>query len=104
MLCLFVLLCDDCVFDLFCGIGNFMLLFVWLLCEVIGIEGSDMLIMCVLVNVCENGVDGYMMFVCWNLFEVIGDDFCVFGVFDKFLIDLLCEGVFVVLKVLVEIV
>lgn len=79
-----------------------MLLMVMCVCEVMGIEGSEVLMMCVLVNVQYNGLDVKIIFVCCNLFEVMVDDIVVLGKFDCWLIDLLCEGVLVVFKVLVE--
>ncbi|MDU0810563.1 MAG: hypothetical protein REV35_01050 [Burkholderia sp.] len=35
--------CSDCVLDLFCGVGNFTLLFSRLVKLVIGIDGNDVI-------------------------------------------------------------
>lgn len=88
---------DEWVFDLFCGLGNFILLLVCIVCEVVGVEGDLGLVVCVWENVECNGLFNVQFYVV----DLIQDQCQMLWMcqgFDKLLLDLLCLGVIEVLQ------
>lgn len=88
---------DECVLDLFCGLGNFILLLVCCVCEVVGVEGDVGFVVCVCENVECNGLVNVQFFSV----DLIQDQCSMVWMcqgFDKLLLDLLCLGVIEVLQ------
>ncbi|KAF3998849.1 23S rRNA (uracil(1939)-C(5))-methyltransferase RlmD [Glaciimonas immobilis] len=78
---------EDRVADLFCGLGNFTLPLATLAREVVGIEGSDALVVRSRENAVINQLEGKTTFYSRNLFEVTTADFIALGQFNRMLID-----------------
>ena len=91
------------VLDLFCGLGNFTLPLARLSREVMGIEGSEILVQRARENARENGLEPSTSFAARNLFELTADDLRALGPFHKLLIDPPREGAFAVSKALAAI-
>lgn len=92
---------NDRVLDLFCGLGNFTLPLARISREVVGIEGSQVLVDRALDNAHLNGLDN-VSFEARNLFEMTADDFVQAGRFDRMLIDPPREGAMAVCEALAE--
>jgi len=86
------------VADLFCGLGNFSLPIARSGALVIGVEGSESLVLRAAENARRNGLDGRCEFYAANLFESTEDSLAAFGPFDKWLIDPPREGATAVIK------
>jgi 23S rRNA (uracil1939-C5)-methyltransferase len=93
---------DDRVIDWFCGLGNFTLPLATQAREVLGIEGSEVLVERSRQNAARNGVAAKTRFAARNLFEITPDDLLGFGVADKWLVDPPREGAFALAKALAD--
>lgn len=83
---------EDCVLDLFCGMGNFMLLLVMCVVSVVGVEGVLVLVEKGCENVICNGLYNVIFFY-ENLEEDVMKQLWVKNGFDKVLFDFVCVGV-----------
>jgi 23S rRNA (uracil1939-C5)-methyltransferase len=92
---------QETVIDWFCGLGNFTLPLAMQAREVLGIEGSEILVERAQENATLNGVKN-TRFAAKNLFELTAQDLIDFGVADKWLIDPPREGAFALVKALAE--
>ena len=90
------------VIDWFCGLGNFTLPLARRAREVLGIEGSDVLVQRAAANAERNGLAGKVRFESRNLFELTAAQLAADGVADKWLIDPPREGAFALAKALAE--
>lgn len=100
---------DERVIDWFCGLGNFTLPLATLAREVLGIEGSEVLVERSRQNYEANQAtrtDGAKLsatkFVARNLFEMTPEMLVRDGVADKWLVDPPREGAFALAKALAE--
>jgi 23S rRNA (uracil1939-C5)-methyltransferase len=91
---------DERIADLFCGLGNFTLPLATQAREVVGIEGSSVLIERAMQNAHANGVADKTSFLCKNLFELSVEDWGALGNFDRLLIDPPREGAIAVCQAL----
>ncbi|MQQ99331.1 23S rRNA (uracil(1939)-C(5))-methyltransferase RlmD [Glaciimonas soli] len=92
---------EERVADLFCGLGNFTLPLATQAREVVGIEGSDVLVERSGENAAVNQLSDKTTFYCRNLFEATTDDFIALGKFDRMLIDPPRDGAMAVCNALV---
>jgi 23S rRNA (uracil1939-C5)-methyltransferase len=90
------------VIDWFCGLGNFTLPLATRAREVLGIEGSEVLVERSRQNAQRNGMAGKTRFATRNLFELTPDDLVSFGTADKWLVDPPREGAFALAKALAD--
>ncbi len=90
------------VIDWFCGLGNFTLPLATQAREVLGIEGSQVLVDRAASNAQRNGLAPKTRFVARNLFELSASQLAADGVADKWLIDPPREGAFALVKALAE--
>ena len=88
--------------DWFCGLGNFTLPLATLAREVLGVEGSEVLVARAAANAQLNGLAPKTSFVARNLFELSAAQLAGDGVADKWLIDPPREGAFALIKALAE--
>jgi 23S rRNA (uracil1939-C5)-methyltransferase len=98
---------DERVIDWFCGLGNFTLPIATRAREVLGIEGSETLVLRSRANAAFNdgshpGLAARTLFVARNLFEITVEQLVGDGTADKWLIDPPREGAFALTKVLAE--
>ncbi|MFN3985938.1 MAG: 23S rRNA (uracil(1939)-C(5))-methyltransferase RlmD [Rhodocyclaceae bacterium] len=84
--------------DLFCGLGNFSLPIARLGAYVVGVEGSDDLVVRAGRNAEDNGLARQCEFHAANLFETTEDSLAALGRVDKMLIDPPREGAVAVVK------
>jgi 23S rRNA (uracil1939-C5)-methyltransferase len=73
--------------DFFCGLGNFTLPIARSAREVVGVEGSEPLLVRARANAALNGLAGRTSFHAANLFEATPETIARLGTFDKVLID-----------------
>jgi 23S rRNA (uracil1939-C5)-methyltransferase len=101
------------VIDWFCGLGNFTLPLATQAREVLGIEGSDMLVARATDNLHENMKHNTALaqqniagaattFVARNLFDMTGPMLVADGIADKWLVDPPREGAFALAKALAD--
>jgi len=90
------------VIDWFCGLGNFTLPLATQAREVLGIEGSAILVRRAAANAKRNRLDGRTRFEARNLFELSGPQLVADGVAEKWLVDPPREGAFALAKALAE--
>ncbi|AWB33295.1 23S rRNA (uracil(1939)-C(5))-methyltransferase RlmD [Orrella marina] len=90
---------NDRVLDLFCGLGNFTLPLARVSKEVVGIEGSQVLVDRAFQNAELNGLSN-TRFEARNLFEMTLEDLTALGRFDRMLIDPPREGAMAVCEAL----
>jgi 23S rRNA (uracil1939-C5)-methyltransferase len=101
------------VIDWFCGLGNFTLPLATQAREVLGIEGSDMLVARATDNLKENIKQNRALaqqniagaattFVARNLFDMTGPMLVADGIADKWLVDPPREGAFALAKALAD--
>jgi 23S rRNA (uracil1939-C5)-methyltransferase len=83
---------DERVIDWFCGLGNFTLPLATRSREVLGIEGSEVLVQRARENAERNGMGECTSFAARNLFELAPDDLVAYGRADKWLVDPPREG------------
>jgi 23S rRNA (uracil1939-C5)-methyltransferase len=93
---------DERVIDWFCGLGNFTLPLATRAREVLGIEGSEVLVERSRQNAERNGFAGKTRFAARNLFEITPEDLISFGPADKWLVDPPREGAFALAKALAD--
>jgi 23S rRNA (uracil1939-C5)-methyltransferase len=93
---------DERVIDWFCGLGNFTLPLATRAREVLGIEGSEVLVERSRQNAQRNGVSARTSFAARNLFEITPDDLVSYGVADKWLVDPPREGALALVKALAD--
>jgi len=93
---------DERVIDWFCGLGNFTLPLATQAREVLGIEGSEVLVERSRQNAARNGLAAKTSFAARNLFELTPDDLVAFGRADKWLVDPPREGAFALAKALAD--
>lgn len=82
----------DRVADFFCGLGNFTLALARRAGQVVGFEGSEVLVNRARENARHHGLEGKTDFVAVNLFEIDADWFGQQGRFDRLLLDPPREG------------
>ena len=92
------------VIDWFCGLGNFTLPLATRAREVLGIEGSEVLVERSRQNAQRNGMASKTRFEARNLFEITPEDLLSFGASDKWLVDPPREGAFALAKALADLV
>jgi 23S rRNA (uracil1939-C5)-methyltransferase len=90
------------VIDWFCGLGNFTLPLATQAREVLGIEGSEVLVRRAAANAEHNGLAANTRFEARNLFELSGTQLAADGVAEKWLVDPPREGAFALAKALAE--
>ena len=73
--------------DFFCGLGNFTLPIARSGAHVLGVEGSEALVVRARQNAAFNGLSDHTQFAAMNLFEITEDTLAELGSFDKWLID-----------------
>ena len=93
---------NERVIDWFCGLGNFTLPLATRAREVLGIEGSAVLVERAARNAARNGLQDRARFVARDLFELSAAQLAADGVADKWLIDPPREGAFALAKALAE--
>ncbi|HEY2928938.1 23S rRNA (uracil(1939)-C(5))-methyltransferase RlmD [Piscinibacter sp.] len=90
------------VIDWFCGLGNFTLPIATRAREVLGIEGSEVLVARSRENAALNRLQSNTSFVARNLFELTPADLASHGAADKWLVDPPREGAFALAKALAD--
>ncbi|MFZ2652540.1 MAG: 23S rRNA (uracil(1939)-C(5))-methyltransferase RlmD [Burkholderiaceae bacterium] len=90
------------VIDWFCGAGNFTLPLATLAREVLGVEGSEVLVQRARANAVRNSLHERASFVSHNLFEMSPADLRGFAPADKWLVDPPREGAFALVKALAD--
>jgi len=90
------------VVDFFCGLGNFTLPLATQANEVVGIEGSSVLIERAKENAKANGLSEKSTFYTRNLFEITVDDLVALGKFDRYLVDPPRDGAVALCEALVQ--
>ena len=90
------------VIDWFCGLGNFTLPIATRAREVLGVEGSELLVQRSRDNALRNGLADKASFAARNLFELTPDDLVAYGHADKWLVDPPREGAFALVKALAD--
>jgi 23S rRNA (uracil1939-C5)-methyltransferase len=93
---------NERVIDWFCGLGNFTLPLATQAREVLGIEGSAVLVQRAAANAERNGLAAKTRFEARNLFELSGAQLAADGVAQKWLVDPPREGAFALVKALAE--
>jgi 23S rRNA (uracil1939-C5)-methyltransferase len=87
---------DERVIDWFCGLGNFTLPLAQLARQVLGIEGSEVLVQRARDNAQRNGIEA--AFAARNLFELTPETLVADGAAQKWLVDPPREGAFALAK------
>ena len=90
------------VIDWFCGLGNFTLPLATLAREVLGIDGSAVLVQRARENAARNGLAGKAAFAARNLFELTPEILASDGAADKWLVDPPREGAFALAKAVAD--
>jgi 23S rRNA (uracil1939-C5)-methyltransferase len=90
------------VIDWFCGLGNFTLPLATRAREVLGVEGSELLVARARDNAAANGLAGNTRFEARNLFEITPDDLRAAGEAKRWLIDPPREGAFALAKAVAD--
>ena len=93
---------DERVIDWFCGLGNFTLPIATKAREVLGIEGSEVLVQRSRENAALNKLAANTSFVARNLFELTPAELAAYGNADKWLVDPPREGAFALAKALAD--
>jgi 23S rRNA (uracil1939-C5)-methyltransferase len=93
---------NERVIDWFCGLGNFTLPLATRAREVLGIEGSEVLLQRSRDNARRNGLDANTRFEAHNLFELGTADLLSYGHAEKWLVDPPREGAFALAKALAD--
>jgi 23S rRNA (uracil1939-C5)-methyltransferase len=88
--------------DLFCGLGNFALPIARSGAEVLGVEGSDVLVEGARTNAARNGLADRTRFETMNLFTIDADKLAALRKFDRMLIDPPRDGAIEVVKALAD--
>ncbi len=90
------------VIDWFCGLGNFTLPLATRAGQVLGIEGSEVLVARARCNAAANGLAARTAFEARNLFEISANDLQRLGEADRWLVDPPREGAFALAKALAD--
>lgn len=93
---------NERVIDWFCGLGNFTLPLATRARDVLGVEGSEVLLQRSRDNARRNGLEGNARFEAHNLFELGAADLVAYGSAEKWLVDPPREGAFALAKALAE--
>ncbi len=93
---------QDRVIDWFCGLGNFTLPLATQAREVLGIEGSELLVARARANAALNGLAGRTQFEARNLFEIDGEALRALDPAERWLIDPPREGAFALAKAVAD--
>jgi 23S rRNA (uracil1939-C5)-methyltransferase len=89
---------EDRIGDFFCGLGNFTLPIARGAREVVGVEGSESLLVRARENAAHNGLADRTRFHAANLFEATPESVARLGAFDKVLIDPPRDGAIELIK------
>jgi 23S rRNA (uracil1939-C5)-methyltransferase len=92
----------DRVIDWFCGLGNFTLALARQAREVLGLEGSEVLVQRARDNAARNGLAGRTRFEARNLFELDAAGLAALGRADRWLVDPPREGAFALAKAVAD--
>ncbi len=90
------------VIDWFCGLGNFTLPIATRSRQVLGVEGSEVLVQRARENATRNALQDRASFATRNLFALSLADLAAYGHADKWLIDPPREGAFALIKALAD--
>jgi 23S rRNA (uracil1939-C5)-methyltransferase len=93
---------NERVIDWFCGLGNFTLPIAKRAREVLGVEGSEVLLQRSRDNARRNELHANTRFEAHNLFELSAADLVAYGGAEKWLVDPPREGAFALAKALAE--
>ncbi len=93
---------DERVIDWFCGLGNFTLPLATRARQVLGIEGSAVLVQRARDNAQANGLAQRTAFEARNLFEITPDELVAAGQAGRWLVDPPREGAFALAKALAD--
>jgi 23S rRNA (uracil1939-C5)-methyltransferase len=88
--------------DFFCGLGNFALPIARSGAAVLGIEGSETLLVRARENAVRNGLDARMDFAVMDIFKIDGERLSRLGHFDRMLIDPPRDGAVELVKAIGE--
>ncbi len=91
------------VIDWFCGLGNFTLPIATLAREVLGVEGSEVLVQRARENAERNALQDRTSFAARNLFEISAADLVTLRPAEKWLVDPPREGAFALVKALADV-
>ena len=94
---------NERVIDWFCGLGNFTLPIATKAREVLGVEGSEVLVQRSRENAALNGLADRAQFAARNLFELGVPDLAAYGQAHKWLVDPPREGAFALAKALADV-
>jgi 23S rRNA (uracil1939-C5)-methyltransferase len=89
---------DETVADLFCGIGNFSLPLARRAAQVVGVEGSEVMVKRAAQNAAHNHLGDKTKFLVADLFKATEQSLAALGRFDKMLIDPPRDGAAEVVK------
>jgi 23S rRNA (uracil1939-C5)-methyltransferase len=92
------------VIDWFCGLGNFTLPLATKAREVLGVEGSQVLVQRAAANALLNGLGMNTRFAARDLFELSAAQLAADGVAQKWLVDPPREGAFALAKALADLI
>ena len=92
----------DQVIDWFCGLGNFTLPLATRAAQVLGIEGSEVLVARARDNAMANALAAKTRFAARDLFTLSAEDLRALGTAERWLIDPPREGAFALAKAVVE--
>jgi 23S rRNA (uracil1939-C5)-methyltransferase len=90
------------VIDWFCGLGNFTLPLATRARQVLGIEGSEVLVARARENAAANGLADKTLFEARDLFEITPEDLRAAGAAQRWLIDPPREGAFAIAKAMAD--
>jgi len=93
---------DERLIDWFCGLGNFTLPMARSGAQVLGIEGSEILVQRAQENAVANGLQERASFRARNLFEMTAPELTALGAVDRWLVDPPREGAFALSKALAD--
>jgi 23S rRNA (uracil1939-C5)-methyltransferase len=93
---------DERLIDWFCGLGNFTLPMAHSGAQVLGIEGSEILVQRAQENAIANGLQNRATFRSRNLFEMTAPELVALGAVDRWLVDPPREGAFALSKALTD--
>jgi 23S rRNA (uracil1939-C5)-methyltransferase len=89
---------NEIVADLFCGIGNFSLPLARRAAQVVGVEGSEVMVKRATQNAARNNLSDKTKFLAADLFKITEESMAALGRFDKMLIDPPRDGAAEVVK------
>ncbi len=95
-------LAHERVIDWFCGLGNFTLPLATRARQVLGVEGSEVLVARARENAAANGLVGKTLFEARDLFEITPEDLRAAGAAQRWLIDPPREGAFAIAKAVAD--